>query len=154
MTMNATTITQDVTTEDTHKMRSVPRHTRTSMPARIALDGKLYQFHGFRVLDAAGESIGLVDWIWVDDASDQGEFLGVQLRWLRGRARDIPAGDLWIDRPTATIRVAFSKEQIKQSPRYPIDREFTAEQKRRIYSHYRLPLAVVPGVELAESLAA
>jgi len=41
--------------------------------------------------------------------------------------------------------VAFSKEQIKRSPRYPIGRELTAEQKRRIYSHYSLPFKATIG---------
>ncbi len=63
MTINRTTVTQNATTEDTQEMQSGPRQTWASTPTRSALDGKLYQFHSFRVLDAAGESIGLVDWI-------------------------------------------------------------------------------------------
>ncbi|GAC1321231.1 MAG: hypothetical protein NVSMB22_06520 [Chloroflexota bacterium] len=103
-----------------------------------SLAGRLYQFHGYRVVDATGESIGLVDWIWPCEPGDPGEFVGVHLRWLRGTARAIPACDLHVDTRTSTIRVATVKDHIKRAPRYAIDRPLTAGERNSIYRHYRL----------------
>jgi hypothetical protein len=80
--------------------------------------------------------------------------IGVQLRWLRGTARAVPADGVQIDRQSATIRVAYRKDQIKRSPRFAIDRALTAEQKRSIRSHYSPPPAVAPSPAMADGLAA
>jgi hypothetical protein len=123
-------------------------------PSGPALTGKLYQFHSFRVLDADDRPVGIVDWIWSDDAGSAGEFIGVQLRWLRGTARAVPADRVQIDRQSATVRVAYGKDQIRQAPRFAIDRALTVEQKRSIRSHYRPSPSVVPSSAMAEGLAA
>jgi len=47
---------------------------------------KLYQFHNFQLLDADDKPVGLIDWIWADEASGQGGVIGLRLRWLRGTA--------------------------------------------------------------------
>ncbi|MBV9281436.1 MAG: hypothetical protein JOZ41_15255 [Chloroflexi bacterium] len=120
---------------------------------RNPLVGRLYQYHGFRVVDVNGEQVGLVDWIWSDGTTGQGEFLGVQLQWLRGKARAVPALGLRIDRQTSTIRVAYAAEQVKNARRFSIDRPLTVEQKTAIYSHFELEPAIVPVLVGAEAAA-
>jgi len=153
--MNATTVTQDMTVCALDEIEpSAAKQVSAQAPPRTALVGKLYQFHGFRVLDPDDQPVGIVDWLWSNEASGQGDVIGVQLRWLRGTARAVPADGVQIDRQTSTIRVAYTKEQIKRAPRFAIDRALTAEQKRSIRSHYRSSLAVAPSPAMAEGLAA
>jgi hypothetical protein len=97
-----------------------------------------YQLHGFRLIDADGSHVGLVDWIWIGDASGAAEFIGTKLLWLRGSARAIPAFAMKIDMPSRTVTVDHKKKQIHRAPRHPIDRELTRVEKRAICRHYRL----------------
>jgi hypothetical protein len=151
--MTATIVTQHMIANDNDEMTSrAAGWTDTRSPS--TLTGKLYQFHGFRVLDADGQSVGIVDWIWSDHAGAPGEFLGVHLRWLRGTARAVPAEGAQLDRRNATIRVAYRKDQIRRAPRFAIDRALNAEQKRSIRSHYRPSPAFVPGPATVEGLVA
>jgi hypothetical protein len=122
-------------------------------PSGGALAGPLYQFHGFRVLDPDDQPVGIVDWIWSEDGDGRHHFIGVQLRWLRGTARAVPADGVRIDRENSTIRVAYRKEQIKRAPRFAINRVLTAEQGSRVRSHYRRSETTVL-CPLSEDLAA
>jgi hypothetical protein len=115
----------------------------------LALTGKLYRFHGMPVVDVNGETVGQIDWIWSDDTSGRGTHLGVQLRWLRGTARAVPAGDLLLDPRTSTIQVAYRKDQIKRAPRFAIDRSLSADHQRAISAHYSEPAVAVAGPTLA-----
>ena len=128
--------------------------TPPALPAWVSLTSKLYRFHSFRVVDVDGEAVGLVDWIWPDHMSGQGEFIGVQLRWLRGTARAVPARDVQIDLESSTVRVMYHKEQIKRALRFSIDREIPMDQKCDIYAHYRPAAAGVSSLSAAADLAA
>ncbi|MDQ2743436.1 MAG: PRC-barrel domain-containing protein [Chloroflexota bacterium] len=100
------------------------------------LDTTLYRLHGFRVLDVDGESVGQIDWIWADEVSGHGQFIGVRLRWLRGTALAVPIDGMRIDNHTSTVRVANTRKQIKQAGRCSIDRTLTEVQKCAIHAHY------------------
>jgi hypothetical protein len=157
--MNATTFTPDTKMHPTLPSKSSAQGQKAAYPASRnhqinGLAGKMYRFHSFRVLDCNGEDVGLVDWIWSNEARDQGEFIGVQLRWLRGTARAVPANDIRIDLPTSTVRVAYTKEQITSAPRFSIDRDLTAFQKWAAHSHYRSETRRVSNFAAAQSSAA
>jgi hypothetical protein len=89
--MNASTVIKDLTLhalDDT--MPNAANQEWHSMPSRTALDGRLYQLHGYRVLDTDDQPVGIVDWTWSDETTDGGDVIGIQLRWLRGTARSFP----------------------------------------------------------------
>src|SRR5579872_433303 len=88
-----------------------------------AFTGKLYRFHGMRVLDLTGRPIGVVDWVWSGESGEQGEFMGVKLQWLRGKARPIPCWGAAVDTDARTVRVRFRKEEIRRVSRRAIDRD-------------------------------
>jgi hypothetical protein len=104
---------------------------------------EVYRLHSFRILDVDGKNVGIVDWIWTDATSGEGEFLGVRLHWLRGTSRAVPTLGAEIDHATGTIRVAHTAAQIKSSRRFKIDRQLTAREKRRISLHYALQPATL-----------
>src|SRR5436309_753877 len=93
----------------------------------------LEQLIGYDLLDAAGTRIGRVDGVWVDDATDQLEFVGVETGDL-DRAHVVPATQAEIG--ASTIQVPFTAEQISDAPRFSIERELTALNEGAIYSHF------------------
>jgi hypothetical protein len=111
--------------------------------------GKLYRYHGMCVLDAADREVGIVDWVWSDAPMSHGEFIGVQLQWLRGKARAIPTEGSTVDVETRTVRVPYVKDQIRRAARYAIDRQLSADARRDIWAQYtgapvRAPDKVAP----------
>jgi len=123
-------------------------------PKRGSFTSDVYRLHSFRVLDAEGKKVGIVDWIWTDEESNQGEFLGVHLHWLRGTTRAIPTVGAEIDHENMTIEVAHTAAQIRRAQRFKIDRALTAREKRRICFHYALEPATVPSLMPEQRLAA
>jgi hypothetical protein len=97
---------------------------------------KLYQFHNFQLLDADDKPVGLIDWIWADEAGGEGEFIGVHLNWFHGTARVVPAHTAQIDVQARTIRVSYPQNRIAMARRYAINRPLTAAQKQAIIMHY------------------
>jgi len=97
---------------------------------------KLYQLHNFQLLDVNGMPVGVIDWIWVDDAGGEGEFIGVHLNWVCGVARAVPAREAQIDVQTRTMRVCYTRTHITTARRFAIHRPLTPDQKRAIVAHY------------------
>ncbi len=135
----------------TTHLRAMP-HTKT--PKRGSFTSEVYRLHSFQVLDANGEKVGIVDWIWTDPESSRGEFLGVNLRWLRGTTRAIPTHGAEIEHERATIRVAYTAAQIKRARRFKIDRALTVREKRSIYLRYELEPSTLRNLNPAHSVAA
>jgi hypothetical protein len=111
-----------------------PRRADSHMPTK--LDGKLYRYHNFRVLDAAGAEVGVADWIWAHEATGQGAFIGIRLNWLIGKAKAIPASNVRVDTENATLRVPFMAEEIKRARSFSLGRSLTAEQQDAVWAHY------------------
>jgi hypothetical protein len=150
--MNTLEIATDNANETTTTQLSiVPQSNR---PRGGSFTSEVYRLHSFRVLDADGKKVGIVDWIWTDEESGHGEFLGVRMHWLRGMARAIPCLGATIDRETKTMRVAYTAAQIACARRFKIDRRLTAHEKTDICIHYVLEPATMPGLMPAQRSAA
>jgi hypothetical protein len=121
-------------------------------PSRTELDGRLYRFHGLCVLDLTGRPIGQIDWIW--SSGQHGEFIGVQLQWLRGKARAIPAASIEVDPAAGAVTVPYTRAEINRAPRHKIDRDLTVAEKRAIRAHYDRRPRFVPSADAAAELAA
>lgn len=150
--MKALAIERGTTDEATSTQLNVLRPIET--PKRGSFNSDVYRLHSFRVLDAEGKKVGIVDWIWTDQESGLGEFLGVNLHWLRGTTRPIPTLGAEIDHETRTIRVAYPAAQIKRARRFKIDRELTAREKRRICFSYELEPSTLHRLTSVRNLAA
>jgi uncharacterized protein (TIGR02271 family) len=96
------------------------------------------RFAGYTVYDPAGEKIGKVDDLFVDQ-SDEPEYIGVKMGFLGTRSTLIP----WEAVSTAddegrTISVDVEKERAKDGPTFDDDREITPEFENEVYSYYGL----------------
>jgi hypothetical protein len=150
--MKALEIATDSANETTTTHLSIVPQPKQSRGGSFT--SEVYRLHSFRVLDAEGKKVGIVDWVWTDQESGHGEFLGVRLHWLRGTARAIPSLGAGIDLETSTIRVAHTAAQIERARRFKIDRKLTAREKRRICLHYALEPAALPSFMPVRSVAA
>jgi len=92
------------------------------------------QIFGYDVLDSAGNKIGSVDNVWVDDATNALEFIGVKTGWLLGKTHVIPVENANIS--DGTITVPFAEDQIKDAPSFGGDDEISPDAEDEIYSYY------------------
>jgi uncharacterized protein (TIGR02271 family) len=108
------------------------------------------QLFGYDVMDAAGNKIGSVDSVWVDDATNELEFIGLKTGWIFGKNHVIPAADAQITGDTITV--PYGEDQIKDAPSFSGDTELSPNDEQTIYDYYGLdrstaasPTGLTPG---------
>jgi len=92
------------------------------------------QLFGYDVNDASGNKIGKVDNVWVDDATNELEFVGVKTGWLMGKTHVIPVANAQVS--DGSIQVPFDQDQIKNAPSFSGDEELSPDQEDEIYNYY------------------
>jgi uncharacterized protein (TIGR02271 family) len=98
------------------------------------------RFAGYEVYDQAGEKIGKVDDLFVDE-NDQPEYVGVKMGFLGTRSTLIPWQLATVDEANGRIDVSVDKEIAKNGPAFDDDREITPEFEDQVYSYYGLQAA-------------
>jgi uncharacterized protein (TIGR02271 family) len=99
------------------------------------------RFAGYEVYDPAGEKIGKVDDLFLDE-DDQPEYVGVKMGLLGTRSTLIP----WeavssTDDEGRAITVDADKDTAKNGPTFDDDQEITPEFENEVYSYYGLQRA-------------
>ena len=99
------------------------------------------RFAGYEVYDPAGEKIGKVDDLFLDEA-DRPEYIGVKMGLLGTRSTLIP----WeavssTDDEGGAITVAADKDRAKNGPTFDDDREISPEFEDEVHSYYGLEYA-------------
>ena len=96
------------------------------------------KYEGYEVYDNAGEKIGKVDDLFIDEA-DREEYIGVKmgLFGLSGKTL-IPMEIAHVDEQQRRIEVDASKDQVKNAPRYHDDDDIDHEFEARIREHFGL----------------
>src|SRR5690242_7592140 len=89
--------------------------------------------YGYAVLDSAGNKIGDVDGVWVDDATDELEFIAAKTGWIFGKNHIMPAVNLQIDSSNGTIQTPYGSDQIKDAPSFSSDAELSPSDEDTIY---------------------
>ncbi len=87
-------------------------------------------------VDAAGQRIGTIADIYVDDATGHAEWLAVTTGLFGSRISFVPlegAAETGDD-----IAVAYDKSVVKDSPNVEADGALTEEEEERLYRHYGL----------------
>jgi uncharacterized protein (TIGR02271 family) len=105
------------------------------------------RFAGYEVYDRAGEKIGKVDDLFVDE-SDQPEYIGVKMGFLGTRSALIP----WeavrrTDDEGRRLELSIDKDRAKNGPTFDDDRDITPEFESEVYSYYsfeRTPTTEAP----------
>src|ERR687897_854232 len=95
------------------------------------------QYAGFTVYDQAGEKIGKVDDLFVDE-SDSPEYIGVKMGLLGTRSTLIPWEAVEVHEDEGRIIAALDKDRVQDAPAFDDDQEITPEFENEVYSYYGL----------------
>ena len=95
------------------------------------------RYSGYEVYDQAGEKIGKVDDLFVDE-NDQPEYIGVKMGFLGTHSTLIPMEIATVDEATSRIEVATDKDTAKNGPAFDDDREITPDYENEVHSYYGL----------------
>ncbi len=96
------------------------------------------RYEDYEVYDNAGEKIGKVDDLFIDE-TDREEYIGVKmgLFGLSGTTL-IPMEIARINERERRIEVAASKDHVKNAPRYSDEDDLNPEFEARIRNHFEL----------------
>ncbi|GAC1443350.1 MAG: hypothetical protein NVSMB52_01590 [Chloroflexota bacterium] len=89
---------------------------------------------GHEVYDTKGNKIGTVDNVWVDDATNDLEFIGVKTGWFMGKTHIIPTQNA--DIADGKVTVPYAEQQVKDAPSFSADQELSPEEENGVYTHY------------------
>jgi uncharacterized protein (TIGR02271 family) len=95
------------------------------------------RFAGYEVFDQAGEKIGKVDDLFVDE-NDNPEYIGVKMGLLGTRSTLIPMDIVRVNDERHLLQVAADKDTVKDGPTYDDNQEITPEFENEVYSYYGL----------------
>lgn len=95
------------------------------------------KYEGYTVYDNAGEKIGKVDDLFVDE-SDREEYIGVKMGFFGMRSTLIPMDVVRVNERDRAMEVAESKERVKDAPNFSDDDDITPDFEERIRSHFGL----------------
>jgi sporulation protein YlmC with PRC-barrel domain len=93
------------------------------------------KYEGYKVYDNAGERIGKVDDLFVDDANRE-EYIGVKTGFFGLKSTLIPMDIVRVNEQERTIEVSESKDRVKDAPNFDDDQDITAELEDRIRKHF------------------
>jgi uncharacterized protein (TIGR02271 family) len=98
--------------------------------------GELRRFIDYTVVDREGDKIGSVDAVW-QDHTNQPAYFAVRTGWLGiGKAHVVPAHRAEVNETRKTVRVPFSKEEIKNAPSFDSQDDINEDTEFTISSHY------------------
>lgn len=96
------------------------------------------QLYDYDVIDSQGNKIGAVDGVWIDDATDQPEFVSVKTGWLFGKNHVMPIQQAQFDETGRTIQMPYDSDRIKGGPSFSTDAELSPDDEDQIYEYYGL----------------
>jgi uncharacterized protein (TIGR02271 family) len=95
------------------------------------------RYAGYTVYDRAGEKIGKVDDLFVDE-NDQPEYMGVKMGFLGTRSTLIPFQMARVNDAQQSVEISADKETVEEGPTFDDDQEITPDFEREVYSYYGL----------------
>ncbi len=107
----------------------------------MADEGRLREsdekYEGYTVYDNAGEKVGKVDELLVDEA-DREEYIGVKMGLLGTKSILIPMDMVRANEPDRAMEVAESRDRIREAPTYEGNDDITDDYEDRIRRHFGL----------------
>jgi PRC-barrel domain len=95
------------------------------------------KYEGYKVYDNAGERIGKVDDLFVDDANRE-EYIGVKTGFFGLKSTLIPMAIVRVNEQERTIEVSESKDRVKDAPNFDDDEDITPDYEDRVRRHFGL----------------
>jgi uncharacterized protein (TIGR02271 family) len=92
------------------------------------------RWKGQTVVGSDGEKIGKIEDIYLDQQTEQPEWLAVKTGLFGGRISFVPLAEASAD--SDDIRVPYGKDQVKEAPHAEPDGELSPQEEERLYRHY------------------
>ncbi len=92
---------------------------------------------GGTVVSQAGEKLGKVGQVFLDDRSGEPEWVTVKTGLFGTAETFVPLDAAMADGDT--IRVPYTKDLVKDAPRVDVDQHLSVEEEEQLYRHYSLP---------------
>jgi uncharacterized protein (TIGR02271 family) len=95
------------------------------------------RLQGLELVDEAGQKIGKVDELYLDDATGQPEFALIKAGGLFGsKSHFVPLQEATQEQDR--LRVPYSKDKVKDAPGWDSDEHLSQAEEQEIYSYYGL----------------
>jgi stress response protein YsnF len=107
------------------------------------------QLLGMQVVDTAGDKVGTVNEVYLNDQTDQLSWVTVATGWFGLSESFLPLKGARID--ANRIRVPFDKATIKNAPRYQSGVPLTLQDEDELYRHYNIPVDSFAGRSTTEN---
>jgi len=95
-----------------------------------------YDWRDREVIGSDGEKIGKVDEVYLDTANGEPEWLSVNTGLFGMKSSFVPLQGA--DHSGESVRVAYTKEQVKDAPGITPDAELSTQEEQELWSHYGL----------------
>jgi hypothetical protein len=95
------------------------------------------RYEGYKVYDNAGERIGKVDDLFVDESGRE-EYIGVKSGFFGLKSTLIPMDIARVDDRERVIEVSEPKDRVKDAPNFDDDEDITPEYEERVRRHFGL----------------
>lgn len=96
----------------------------------------LDSFYGTVVYDSAGDKIGKLSTVYLDDRTDEPTFATVSTSKIVTSESFVPLRGARVD--GSEVHVQVTKEQVKDAPSVEVGRDLTAADEDRLYEYYQL----------------
>ena len=94
-------------------------------------------WRGHDVVDPSGDKIGAIEDIYLDEQTDQPEWLAVRTGLFGRRISFVPIAEA---QPTGdAVAVPYTKDQVKDAPNAEPDGLLSEQEEARLYEYYGLP---------------
>ncbi len=98
---------------------------------------ELSGWKGQDVVDPSGDRIGPIEDIYLDEQTDQPEWLAVRTGFFGRRISFVPIAEA---QPTGdAVAVPYTKDQVKDAPNAEPDGLLSEQEEARLYEYYGLP---------------
>ncbi len=94
-------------------------------------------WRGQDVVDPSGDKIGPIEDIYLDEQTDQPEWLAVRTGFFGRRISFVPIAEA--QATGDAVAVPYTKEQVKDAPNAEPDGLLSEEEEARLYEYYGLP---------------
>jgi uncharacterized protein (TIGR02271 family) len=95
-----------------------------------------YEWRGRTVVDQEGAKVGRLDEVYLDQQTGRPEWMLIHTGLLGTKSSFAPLAGARVDRED--VRIAYSKQEVKDAPSVEADGELSEEEEAQLYAHYGL----------------
>ena len=103
---------------------------------------QLNALYDAEVVDQAGEKVGPLDKVYLDNATGDPAWVLVRTGWFGGRRVFCPLANAEV--VGSQIRIPYPVEMVKDAPEVPAGERLTEAEEQQLYAHYAVDEGPAP----------